>query len=148
VGCIGGASPPIIGAPACRRQRPSRAAAASDADRCSYREHDAGPRPASSNTTSPFEVAVRYKRATLDNFAALATLISRHLPELGEQALRVCGLAVLVTGAIWTHSRPSASVLAAYETDPALAAWRLDFTTALEETLATLISGVLARAGA
>jgi hypothetical protein len=39
-------------------------------------------------------------------------------------------------------------VLAAYEADPSLAVLRLDFTPALEEALATLITGTLARAGA
>ena len=32
------------------------------------------------------EVVVRYKRASLDRLAAMADLIRRHLPELGEGA--------------------------------------------------------------
>jgi AcrR family transcriptional regulator len=91
------------------------------------------------------EVAARYKRATHDYLAALAELVRRHLPELGDAAWNVCGMAIVFIGALWTHTRPSASMLAAYEADPTLAALRLDFTSALVETLATLISGALTR---
>ena len=33
----------------------------------------------------------------------------------------------MVTGALWAHAQPSAAMLAAYEADPSLAAFRLDF---------------------
>lgn len=92
------------------------------------------------------EVAARYKRGALDNLAALGVLVRDHLPELGERAVRVCAAFLLVAGAIWTHARPSASMLAAYEADPSLAVWRVDFTSALHEMLATLVAGTLARA--
>ena len=92
------------------------------------------------------DVAARYKRSALDNVAALAALASRHLPELGDRADQLCAQAVMVTGAVWTHARPSAAMLAAYEADPSLAALRMDFTGALEEMLATLVAGNLARA--
>jgi AcrR family transcriptional regulator len=91
------------------------------------------------------DVAARYKRATIDNLTALAELVHRHLPELGDDGWKVCGMAVIFAGALWTHTRPSASMLAAYDTDPALAAMHMDFPTALEETLATLIAGTIAR---
>jgi AcrR family transcriptional regulator len=95
------------------------------------------------------EVVARYKRATLDNLNGLIELVRRHLPELGgDGAWKVAGMALVVIGALWTHSRPSASVLAAYDADPALAAMRLDFTSILEETLATLSTGILARQAA
>ena len=38
-------------------------------------------------------------------------------------------------------------MLAAYEADPSLAALRMDFTDTLQERLATLIAGCLARVG-
>jgi AcrR family transcriptional regulator len=95
------------------------------------------------------EVAARYKRATLDNLAALTELARRHLPELGgDGAWRVSAMTLVVIGALWSYTQPSASVLAAYEADPSLAALRLDFTVALEEALATLITGTLTRTGA
>jgi len=95
------------------------------------------------------EVAARYKRATLDNLAVLTELARRHLPELGgDGAWKVSGMTLVVIGALWSYTQPSASVLAAYEADPSLAVLRLDFTPALEEALATLLTGTLARAGA
>jgi AcrR family transcriptional regulator len=53
--------------------------------------------------------------------------------------------AVMVAGAVWTSTQPSAAMLAAYEADPALASMRLDFTATLREVLEVLISGLLAR---
>ncbi|AEY93946.1 transcriptional regulator [Streptomyces hygroscopicus subsp. jinggangensis 5008] len=92
------------------------------------------------------DVAARYKRAALDNVAALAALARRHLPELGGHADQLCAQAIMVCGAVWTHARPSTAMLAAYAADPSLAALRMDFTTTLEEILTTLIIGTLARA--
>ncbi|MFF5718816.1 hypothetical protein [Streptomyces buecherae] len=83
------------------------------------------------------EVAARYKRSALANVATLATLTRHHLPELGDRADGLCAQAVMVTGAVWTHARPSTSMLAAS---------RMDFSAALEEMLATLIAGALSRA--
>ena len=94
------------------------------------------------------EVAVRYKRAAHADIATLADLVGLYLPELDEQACwKVSGLAVVTIGTLWTHSQPSASLLAAYRSDSALAALRPDFTETVEETLAILLSGVLSRAG-
>lgn len=92
------------------------------------------------------DVAARYKRAALDNVAALSALARRHLPELGDHADQLCAQAMMVSGAVWTHARPSAAMLAAYAADPSLAALRMDFTATLEEMLTTLIAGTLARA--
>jgi Tetracyclin repressor-like, C-terminal domain len=57
-------------------------------------------------------------------------------------------MAMVFTGALWSYTQHPASVLAAYEADPSLAVLRLDFAAALEEALATLLTGTLARAGA
>jgi AcrR family transcriptional regulator len=92
------------------------------------------------------EIAARYKRASLGNIAALAALARRHLPELSEDgSFRVMGMASVLAGALWPATRPSASMLAAYETDPALAAMRLDFAPALRDAVSVIISGTLAR---
>ena len=94
-------------------------------------------------------VVARYKRAMADNHAALTELVLRQLPELGEDgAWKACAMALVFTGALWSYTQHPASVLAAYEADPSLAVLRLDFTPALEEALATLLTGTLARAGA
>lgn len=93
------------------------------------------------------EVAAKYKRSAIANAGELTRLILARLPELGEHdAMRFAGAAAMVTGAVWSHSHPSAAMLVVYEQDPALAALRLDFTTTLRETLEMLVSGLLARA--
>jgi AcrR family transcriptional regulator len=92
------------------------------------------------------EVAARYKRAAIGNVAVLAQLVRQHLPEVGDEAEQLCAQMLMVTGAVWTHARPSASMLAAYAADPSLEALRLDFTPSLRGMLTTLVAGTLARA--
>ncbi|WP_217213829.1 hypothetical protein [Streptomyces sp. AC550_RSS872] len=89
--------------------------------------------------------AERAPATALGNVAALAALARRHLPEPDDGADQLCAQAVMVTGAVWTHARPSAAMLAAFEADPSLEALRMDFTATLEEMPATLIAGTLAR---
>ncbi|MFE7421058.1 TetR family transcriptional regulator [Rhodococcus sp. NPDC057529] len=91
------------------------------------------------------QVAARYKHEASDNVSELASLVRAHLPEVGERAEAFCAQAIMVIGAIWTHSRPSPSMLEAYAADPVLAGMRMDFVPTLRETLATLIAGTLAR---
>jgi hypothetical protein len=54
-------------------------------------------------------------------------------------------MALLLVSALWPATRPSASMLAAYEADPALAATRMYFAPALREAVSVLISGTLSR---
>lgn len=91
------------------------------------------------------EVVVHHKRSARDSLVTLVELVRRHLPELGKDVWTVCLLAVVVAGALWTHARPSASTLAAYQADPTLADLRLDLPAALHGALATLVTGALAR---
>ncbi|MFL6127723.1 MAG: TetR/AcrR family transcriptional regulator [Mycobacteriales bacterium] len=91
-------------------------------------------------------VAARSKRAAIDNIGSLGALLLAAIPELGEPgAERLAGAAVLVAGALWAHGQPSPAMLAAYEADPSLAVFRLDFGSTLTEVLAVLIAGLLAR---
>lgn len=93
------------------------------------------------------ELAGRHKRAGLADFAELAELMLRQLPELGRDgARRACLLGGALIGTLWTHSQPPANVLAAYRADPALAVFRLEFPTALADALTTILRGLLARA--
>ena len=93
------------------------------------------------------QVAAEYKRAALANVAAFGRLVLGCIHELGENdAFRLAGATVMLTGAVWLNAQPSAAMLAAYETDPALASMRLDFTATLREVLEVLIAGLLARA--
>jgi AcrR family transcriptional regulator len=92
------------------------------------------------------QVAAQFKRDAIANVGALARLCLDHLPELGEtDSVRLAAATIMVIGAVWTHAHPSAAMVAVYESDPALAAMRLDFTSTLRETLEVLISGLLAR---
>jgi AcrR family transcriptional regulator len=91
------------------------------------------------------DVVVRFKRSALAGLDEMVTLVHRYVPETGDEAQSVCFLAMVLTGGLWTHCRPSASMLAAYEADPALAEFRLDLATSLEHGLATLIAGAVTR---
>lgn len=93
------------------------------------------------------EVVAYFKRAAVTNVAVLAQLVRQVVPELSEPAAwQFAGTAVMMTGALWTHSQPSTAVRAAYHAHDDLAATRLDFTNALQDTLTTLLAGLLARA--
>lgn len=98
------------------------------------------------------EVVVRHKRAALDGLATMAELLHQHVPELGAGARTACLMIMIMAGSLPTYCRPSASVLAAYEADPSLAAdpvlaeFHLDLRGSLETAIATLIAGTLARA--
>jgi len=91
------------------------------------------------------DVARRYKLAAITNINAYAELVRRALPELGEQGAFnfSAGTQVAIAG-IWPLAQPSEAMLCVYD-DPALAQLRLDFATALEEMLASLLAGCLAR---
>jgi len=91
-------------------------------------------------------VAAQYKRASIAAITALSGLILRRVPELGDHdAFRLAGAAIMMTGALWPHTQPSAAMLAAYATEPDLAAMRLDFTATLGELLQVMTAGLLAR---
>jgi AcrR family transcriptional regulator len=90
-------------------------------------------------------VARRYKLAAIANTTAYADLIRVHLNELSQQGAVnfAAGTLIAVTG-IWPLAQPSEAMLCVYE-DPAMAVLRLDFGTALQEMLATLLAGSLTR---
>ncbi len=94
------------------------------------------------------DVVVRYKRSARESLVALVELVRRHVPELGEGAWRVCLTVMVLAGALWAYARPSASTLAAFDADPTLADLRLDPPAVMEDALATLIAGTLARSAA
>jgi AcrR family transcriptional regulator len=92
------------------------------------------------------EVAAQYKRASIAGITALGGLMLGCVTELGEHdAVRLAGAVIMMTGALWPHTQPSAAMLAAYAADPALGAMRLDFTATVRELVAVMIAGLLAR---
>lgn len=94
------------------------------------------------------QVAAQYKRASVAGIDVLASLMRRCVPELSEQdAVKLAGATIMITGALWPHTQPSAAMLAAYEADPELAAMRLDFTATIREVVEVMSAGLLARDG-
>ncbi|MEU6273870.1 TetR family transcriptional regulator [Streptomyces populi] len=92
------------------------------------------------------EAAVRHKRAARASLHDLTALVRRHVPELGADGAAVLTETVLLMAmAAWQCSRPSDAMLAAYASDPALAAMRLDFTDLVRRTAAVTASGLLVR---
>src|ERR1700689_5027708 len=92
------------------------------------------------------QVAAQYKRTSIAAVTALGLLVLGCMPELGEQdAIRLAGVTVMMTGALWPHTQPSAAMLAAYAAEPDLAAMRLDFRATLDEVLQVMTAGLLAR---
>ncbi|MGK5545495.1 TetR family transcriptional regulator [Streptomyces sp. URMC 127] len=92
------------------------------------------------------EVAVRHKHAAWQNTQALIELVRRHLPELGtEGAAQLVETTVLTAMAAWPCSHPPEALQAAYDSDPALGALRMDFTDLVRRTAQVTASGLLAR---
>jgi AcrR family transcriptional regulator len=92
------------------------------------------------------ETALSFKRAAKVSYEQMIAAVVGVLPELGpEGAGRFIAAASLLAGAIWTHSHPVPAILAAYETDPALSAIRMEFEPALTDALRALLYGALPR---
>ncbi|MEV6201150.1 TetR family transcriptional regulator [Streptomyces sp. NPDC051771] len=92
------------------------------------------------------EVAVRHKRAARKSLEHLVSLAHRHVPELGpDGAATLVETTLLMAMTAWPCSRPSDAMLAAYASDPELAAMRLDFTDLVRRTTSLTASGILAR---
>jgi AcrR family transcriptional regulator len=90
------------------------------------------------------DVALGHKRAALANLRRLTALVRSAVPELAEaDAFKVAAATMLTAGALWTHHRPSEAMLAAYRSDPELAALRIDFAAALRELLTVILTGLL-----
>ncbi|WP_433725147.1 TetR/AcrR family transcriptional regulator [Actinoplanes sp. CA-051413] len=91
------------------------------------------------------EVIRRHKRASLGNLAVMAGLVRRHLPELGDRAEMFCLNLLIVGGALSAYTSPPPSLLAVYESEPALAVHHVDMRTALRLAIITSLVGMLPR---
>ncbi|MFG2951906.1 TetR/AcrR family transcriptional regulator [Streptomyces adustus] len=92
------------------------------------------------------EVAIRHKHTARKSLQNLVALTARHLPELGDEDAAALVESTLLTAiAAWPCSRPPQPLLAAYASDPALAAMRINFTDAVRRTTEVTASGLLAR---
>lgn len=91
------------------------------------------------------EVVLRFKQTSRDNLAAVADAARAVVPELGPAAAGVCMMAVVLAGALWSHSQCSDSARQAYELDPSLRELQLELPAGLEQAIATFIAGTVAR---
>ncbi|MER7591278.1 TetR family transcriptional regulator [Micromonospora sp. NPDC127501] len=91
------------------------------------------------------EVVRRHKRAALGNLAVMADLVRRHLPELGDNAELFCLHTLIMGGALSAYTSPPPSLLAVYESEPALAIHHVDLRTALRVSIITSLVGMLPR---
>jgi AcrR family transcriptional regulator len=92
------------------------------------------------------EVVLAYKRSAAASLMRMLEATVRALPEIGEDgATRFLAAGTLLAGALWTHSHPTAPVLAAYEADPDVAVLRMEFEPSLTDALNSLLYGLLPR---
>ncbi|GAA2687873.1 MULTISPECIES: hypothetical protein [Actinosynnema] len=91
------------------------------------------------------EAAIEHKHAARSAMRDLAGTTRRHLPELTDEAATTLVGATLFTAiAAWPCEHPAESMLAAYASDPVLAAMRPDFTTQVRRTTQLTAYGLLA----
>ncbi|WP_434318797.1 TetR family transcriptional regulator [Leifsonia sp. P73] len=87
-------------------------------------------------------VALAYKRALLADAARLGALAVPWIGDDPRGTLVFVGAVTLGIGGIWSTCRLSPGMAEAYELDPALARFRIDFRESLETLLVTLIRGL------
>ncbi|WP_019546866.1 TetR/AcrR family transcriptional regulator [Streptomyces sulphureus] len=91
-------------------------------------------------------LCLRHKHAARRSLHGLTALVRRHLPELGaDGAAELTETTLLMAITAWQCSRPSPAMEAAYASEPALAAMRVDFTDVVRRTATVTASGLLAR---
>ena len=91
------------------------------------------------------EVVKRHKRSTLARLAAMADLVRRHLPELGDGAQLFCLMLLVSAGALSSYVPPPPSVLAAYADEPVLGVLHMELRDALRVAFTSTLLGVLPR---
>ncbi len=91
------------------------------------------------------EVVKRHKRSTLARLSAMAELVRRHLPELGEGAQRFCLMGVIAAGALSSYVPAPPSLLAAYADEPELSVHHVDLLDALRDAFSSLLLGAMPR---
>jgi AcrR family transcriptional regulator len=91
------------------------------------------------------EAVRRHKRVSLGNLEVMAGLVQRHLPEVGDHAEIFCLNLLLIGGALSAYTAPPPSLLAVYESEPALAVHQVDLRTALRLAIITSLVGLLPR---
>lgn len=93
------------------------------------------------------DVAAAYKRDSIAGAYRLSEIVGRYLGEftMANGTVFVGGV-LLTIGGVWASSQPSAGMSAAYREHPELRDFRLNFTFAVSEIVATLLVGLEHRA--
>jgi AcrR family transcriptional regulator len=91
------------------------------------------------------DVVKRHKRSSLTKFTAMAELVRRHLPELGDDAQLFCLISLVSAGALSSYVPPPPTVLAAYADEPDLAVLHLELRDGLRIAFTAALMGVLPR---
>ncbi|HEX8865387.1 MAG TPA: TetR family transcriptional regulator [Lentzea sp.] len=92
------------------------------------------------------ETAIRHKYVAKQSLEKLVGIVTRHVPELGQDdAITFVQTVMLTAIAAWPSSRPPQPILDAFAADPALAALRIDFTDSVRRAAEVTVSGLLAR---
>jgi AcrR family transcriptional regulator len=91
------------------------------------------------------DVVKRHKRSSLTKLTAMAELVRRHLPELGDDAQLFCLISLVSAGALSSYVPPPPTVLAAYADEPDLAVLHLELRDGLRIAFTAALMGVLPR---
>lgn len=92
---------------------------------------------------------VEHKRAVTASVRRVARALAGRLPGLDDgAAYEALTILLLLTVGGWPVSRPSAALQAAYDSDPEIAAARIDFSEGLARFLCVILTGLLAERAA
>jgi AcrR family transcriptional regulator len=91
------------------------------------------------------EVARDYKRALIADAERLAALAEPWIGDEERDAVLFAGAVFMAIGGIWASCRLSPGMREAYELDPSLAQYRLDFEPSLREAIDVVVLGLRAR---
>jgi AcrR family transcriptional regulator len=91
------------------------------------------------------DVVKRHKRSSLTKLTAMAELVRRHLPELGDDAQLFCLISLVSAGALSSYVPPPPTVVAAYADEPDLAVLHLELRDGLRIAFTAALMGVLPR---
>jgi AcrR family transcriptional regulator len=91
------------------------------------------------------EVIKKHKRDSLVRLDAMADLVRRHLPELGDGAQLCCLMFLVSAGALATYAPPPPALLAACSDEPDLAVFSMELREALQYSFATALLGAMPR---